>query len=63
MRKKERHAVYEAATIGFSGIGLALAVPTLVSAHDTIALLSAGLLALAWFGWALFFLSKQIGDI
>jgi hypothetical protein len=55
MRQRERYAIYEAGALALAGFGLAFAVPTLVSAHDSVALLAGGMLMLAWGVWMLWF--------
>lgn len=55
MKRKERHLIYEFVGLGLAGFGLAFSIPALVSAHDTVALLAALLLLLAWGGWGSFF--------
>jgi hypothetical protein len=55
MTLKQRRLVYELIAIGLSGFGLAFAIPTLVSAHDSVALLAALLLVVAWIGWVLYY--------
>jgi hypothetical protein len=58
MTQKERRLIHELIAIGAAAIGLALTIPALISAHDTIALFAAGLLAVGWFGWALYYLYR-----
>jgi len=60
MTQKERHAIYEAAALFFAGFGLAITVPTLINAHDSIALLAALFMILAWAGWGSFFTYRQV---
>jgi len=59
MKQRERHAIYEAAALIFAGMGLAITVPALVSAHENIALIAAAFLVLAWAGWGSFFVYRQ----
>lgn len=58
MTRKDRHLVYEGSALMFSGVGIALTVPALVNAHDSIALLAAAVLAVAWTGWGVFFIYR-----
>lgn len=58
MTRKQRHAIYELIAITVSGFGLAFSIPALVSAHDSVALLAALLLAVAWMGWIAYFVYR-----
>lgn len=58
MKQKERHAIYELIGLGLSGFALAFVLPTLLSAHEDIALMLSGMLAVAWMGWVAFFLIR-----
>lgn len=57
MTAKERRQIYQAIGLALTLMGLALAIPALVSAHDTVALLAAFLLGIAWVAWLLTFLA------
>lgn len=59
MKQKERHSIYELIAIAISGFAIALTVPALMNAHDTVALLAAGLLSAAWAGWIVFFFYRM----
>lgn len=56
MTRKERHLVYKLIGLALTGLGLAFTVPSLINEHDTIALLAAGLLSIAWAGAFILFL-------
>lgn len=48
MKAKERALVYKLIGLALTGVALAFTVPSLMNSHDTIALLAAGLLGIAW---------------
>lgn len=56
MTNRERSLAYKLVGLALTGLGLAITVPSLMNSHDTIALLAAGLLCLAWFFAAILFL-------
>lgn len=58
MTRKYRKFIQEGGGILLSGVAGAFAIPTLVSAHDTVALFAAALLALAWAVWLGHFLVR-----
>ena len=58
MPKETRHAIYEGAIILAVALALVFIIPTLISAHDSIALLAAGLLGIGLIAWVIFFLIR-----
>jgi len=60
MKQVDRHAVYEGVALCLAGFGVALAVPALMNAHDSIAVIAAFFLILAWAGWGSFFVYRQL---
>lgn len=55
MTRRDRHLAYEGAAILAAGLFGIFAVPALLSAHDTIALVCGAGLFAGWLGWIAFF--------
>ncbi|EJU12400.1 hypothetical protein LH128_14062 [Sphingomonas sp. LH128] len=55
MTQRERRAVYEGAAILLAGFFGVFAIPALISAHDTIALVCGVALFAGWIGWVTYF--------
>lgn len=61
MTRNERHRVYDAASITLSSLGLAFGIPTLINAHDSVALIAAFFLLLGWVSNTLLYLYRMKG--
>lgn len=55
MTRRDRHRVYEGAAILIAGVFGLFAVPALLSAHDSIALICGTALFAGWLGWIAYF--------
>lgn len=63
MTRKQRALVREGGAISLAGVFGAFAIPTLISAHDTVALLAGFFLLLGWAGWAAYFFYRLEREI
>jgi hypothetical protein len=61
--RKGRSFVIEAIAIIGAGILAVPVIPTLVSAHDTVALFAALGLITAWVGWCAYFIYRTHSEI
>lgn len=52
----------EGLAILLQGLGLAFAIPTLFSAHDSVALLAGLMLGFMWALWTLYFLYRVVKE-
>lgn len=59
MTKKQRHAIYEGVAIILAGFGGMFTVPELMNAHQSNALLAAGILFVGWLTWLAYFLYRN----
>lgn len=59
MTSRERRTVYEAVAILLAGLLGVFAVPALISAHDSIALVCGVGLFGGWIGWVLYFFYRS----
>lgn len=62
MTRKERSFVIEGMAVLIGGLFGSVAVPTLISAHDSVALLAAIGLLLGWICWVAYFLYRINGS-
>jgi hypothetical protein len=62
MTRKERAFVIEGGAIALGGMFGAVVVPTLVSAHDSVALFAGVALLLGWIGWVAYFFYRINGS-
>jgi drug/metabolite transporter (DMT)-like permease len=58
MTARERRLVYEVIAIALAGFGLLFAIPALMSAHDTVALLAVFFLVLGLVGWVAYYVYR-----
>jgi hypothetical protein len=58
MTSRQRQWIHEALAITVAGIFGLFAVPTLISAHDSVALLCAVVLLGGWVGWVTYFVYR-----
>lgn len=58
MNRKLRHLLYELFIMMVNGLALAFIIPPLINAHESMALLAAGMLFLGFLGWIAFFLYR-----
>lgn len=63
MTRKGRRCVVEATAIIGAGILAIPVIPTLISAHDSVALFAALGLIAAWVGWCAYFIYRTHSEI
>lgn len=63
MTRKQRHLIYEMAAILAALFFGVFTVPTLINAHDTIALMCAFGLVVVWVVWGAYFLYRLSKEI